>query len=278
MPDSFYNGLIEERDHGMDDSIRTTYAWSGREGDGNLSVSRISTGRCLSCLSCVLNEENMVECFTTDQMLEHLDEHRTWGLFVPDHVYHGLERDRLDNDEVIKAYFDNENLQRPAAALSEPQSIFPEFTQASTRHEVLGQLTARLVIAIRRFVEPLSDSELSVGWTQECSGALVEGLRTLLAKIEAAHQTGNVDFRLLKDIERIARLPGANGVTTRFDQRQKALRRIRSFISMDLIGHKRMHEWLTAAAESGRAVKGEEKSGRKWIGVRDWADLEDFDR
>jgi len=33
---------------------------------------------------------------------------------------------------------------------------------------------------------------------------------------------------------------------------------------------------LTAAAESGRAIQGDEESGMKWIGVPDWDDLEDF--
>ena len=87
---------------GIDDDIRTTYAWGGREEDGNLSVSRKTPGDCLCCLSCVLNEKKMVECFTTDQMVEHLDEHRTWGLFVADDVYDRLERDRSDNDQIIQ--------------------------------------------------------------------------------------------------------------------------------------------------------------------------------
>lgn len=91
VPDSFYEDLIAS---GWDESIRTTYAWSGEEEDGKLTVSRKMSGQSLSCLSCVLNEQQMFECFTTDQMLEHLDEHRTWGLFVADHVYDRLERDR----------------------------------------------------------------------------------------------------------------------------------------------------------------------------------------
>jgi hypothetical protein len=209
-------------------------------------------------------------------MLEHLDEHRSWGLSIADHVYEGLIRDRSDNDRVIQEYFDEHGLQRPASPLWKPHSIYPEFTQASTRYEILGQLAAMFVIAIRRFVEPLTDSEFSAGWTQSCSDAVVEGLRAMLGKIEAAHQDRELDFRLMKDMERIRRRPYDDGVTAHFDQRRSALNHISSFIDMDLIGHERMHEWLTAAAESGRAIKGEEKSGMKWIGVRDWDDLEDF--
>ena len=175
VPDSFYEDLAKWE--GTDDQIRTTYAWSGREEDGQLSVSRMTTGRCLGCYSCVLNEKQQVECFSTDQVLEHLDEHRTWGLFVADHVYSGLERDRSDNDRVIQEYFHERGLQRPTSALWEPHSVYPEFTQASTRNDILGQLAAMLVIALRRFVKHLTESELSVGWTQSCSDAIVEDLR-----------------------------------------------------------------------------------------------------
>ncbi len=80
----------------------------------------------------------------------------------------------------------------------------------------------------------------------------------------------------MTDMERIRRRPHDAGVKTRFDQREGALAHISSFIHLRLIGHERMNEWLTAAAEGGRAIKGEEKSGMKWIGVRDWDDLEDF--
>ncbi len=275
IPDSFYEALVEERDHGIDDQIRTVYAWSGREEDGHLSVSLKTPGDSLCCLSCILNEKQMVECFTTDQMLEHLDEHRTWGLFVGGHVYDGLERDRSDNDQVIQRYFDDHGLQRPAFPRWEPHSIFPEFTQSSTRFEALGQLSAMLVIAIRRCVEPLTDSELSAGWTQGCSDAVVEGLRVVLRKIESAHRDEDVDFRLMRDLERIARRPIDEGVRTHFDQRASALSRIRAFISMQLIGHQRLHEWLDAAAEKGRATRGEFESGAKWIGVENWEDLGD---
>jgi len=209
-------------------------------------------------------------------MLEHLDEHRSWGLFVADHVYEGLKRDRSDNDPVIQEYFDEHGLQRPPSPLWEPRSIYPEFTQASTRFEILDQLAAMLVIAIRRFVEPLTESELSVGWTQNCSDAIVEDLRAVLSKLEASRQDQQLDFRLMKDMERIRRRPYGEGVTDYFDQRESALSHISAFIDMKLIGHERMHEWLTAAADSGRAIRGEEKSGMKWIGVRDWEDLEDF--
>lgn len=274
VPDSFYEDLTKWE--GIDDDIRTTYAWSGREEDGHLSVGRMSTGRCLDCYSCVLNEKQQVQCFTTDQMLEHLDEHRTWGLFVPDRVYEGLERDRSDNDQAIQRYFDEHGLQRPQSPLWEPRSVFPEFTQASTRYEILGQLAAMLVIAIRRFVQPLTDSELSAGWTPSGSDAIVEGLRAVLGKVESAHRDQELDFRLMKDMERIARRPGDEDVRTHFDQRNSALSGIRSFLSVRLIGHQRMHEWLIAAAESGRAVKGELETGAKFIGVRDWEDLEDF--
>jgi hypothetical protein len=77
-------------------------------------------------------------------------------------------------------------------------------------------------------------------------------------------------------MERISRRPYDIGVNAHFDQRRSALDRISSFIHLNLISHERMHEWLTAAAESGRAIKGEEESGVQWIGVRDWDDLEDF--
>jgi hypothetical protein len=274
VPNSFYEDLAGWG--GIDDDIRTTYAWGGREEDGHLSVSRMTTGRCLGCYGCVLNEDQQVECFSTDQMLEHLDEHRSWGLFVADRVYEGLKRDRSDNDRVIQEHFDGHGLQRPTSPLWEPHSIYPEFTQASTRYERFGQLAAMLVIAIRRFVEPLTDSELSVGWTQSCSDAIVEDLRAVLRKIEAARQDKELDFRLMKDIQRIRRRSYDEGVTAHFDQRRSALNHISTFIDMDLIGHERMPHWLTAAAESGRAIKGEEESGMKWIAVRDWDDLEDF--
>jgi hypothetical protein len=276
VPDSFYDGLIDQRDHGLDDQIRTIYAWSGREEDGNLSVSGTTSGDSLCCLSCVLNEKNTVECFTTDQMMEHLDEHRTWGLFVADHVYEGLERDRSDNDQIIQRYFDEHGFRRPATPRWEPHSIYPEFTQSTTRYEILGQLAAMLVIAIRRFVEPLTDSELSAGWTQSCSDAIVVGLRAVLGKVEAAHRDQGFDFRLMKDMQRIRRRPYDGGVRGRFDQRTSALDHVSSFIDMRLVGRERMLEWLTAAAESGRAIRGEQESGMKWIGVRDWEDLEDF--
>ena len=80
----------------------------------------------------------------------------------------------------------------------------------------------------------------------------------------------------MKDMKRITRHPRDQGVSTYFDQRNSGLNGIEAFIEMELIGHERMHEWLTAAAESGRAIKGEEESGMKWIGVRDWDGLEDF--
>ena len=131
MPESFYEDAIAS---GWDESMRSTYApWSGREEDGNLTVT---------------SGEQMVKCFTTDQMLEHLDEDRTWGLFVPDHVYDRLERDRSENDQVIQRYFDEHGLRRPATNHWEPHGIYPEFTQWSTHHEALGQLAAMLVIAI----------------------------------------------------------------------------------------------------------------------------------
>ena len=122
IPDSFYEALVKERDHGIDDQIRTTYAWS-REEDGNLSVSRKTNSLC--CLSCVLNEKQEVECFTTDQMLEHLDEHRTWGLFVGGHVYDGLERDRSDNDQVIQRYFDDHGSNDPLFLGGNHTAFFP---------------------------------------------------------------------------------------------------------------------------------------------------------
>ena len=230
-PDSFYEDL--SRWEGIDDTIRTTYAWSGREEDGNLSVSRMTTGWCLGCYGCVLNEQQQVECFSTDQMLEHLDEHRSWGLFVADHVYEGLKRDRSENDRVIQDYFDEHGLQRPPSPLWEPHSIYPEFTQASTRYESLSQLAAMVVIAIRRFVEPLTDSELSAGWTQSLSDAVVAGLRAMLGKIEAAHQDQDLDFRLKQDMNRIYRRSIDGGVRTHFDQRRSALSRIQASIDMD---------------------------------------------
>ena len=274
VPDSFYEDLAQWE--GTDEQIRTTYAWSGREDDGHLSVGRMGQGRCLSCLGCVLNEEQQVECFTTDQMLEHLDEHRTWGLFVADHVYNALKRDRTDNDQVIQNYFDERGVPRPPAPLWEPHSIFPTFDEAATRYDTLGQLAAILIIAIRRFVEPLSESERSAGWTEGCSENVVKDLRAIVRSLEAAHYDQEVDFRLMKDIERIRRRPYNEGITARFDQRTSALRYIAAFINFDLIGERRRHEWLTAAANCGRAVKGEEASGMKWIAIRDWDDLEDF--
>jgi hypothetical protein len=274
VPDSFYEDLAKWE--GIDDDIRTTYAWSGREEDSHLSVSRMTTGRCLGCYGCVLNEKQQVECFSTDHMLEHLDEHRSWGLFVADHVYEGLKRDRLDNDRVIQEYFDEHGLQRPTSPLWEPHSIYPEFTRATTRYEIFGQLAAMLVIAIRRFVEPLTESELSVGWTRSCSDAIVEDLRAVMRKIEATRQDQELDFQLMKDMERTRRRPHDEGVSAHIDQREGALNHVSAFIDMDLIGHGRMHDWLTAAAECGRAIKGEEESGMKWIAVQDWDDLEDF--
>ena len=274
VPDSFYEDLAKWE--GIDDDIRTTYAWGGREEDGHLSVSRMTTGRCLGCYGCVLNEKQQVQCFSTDEILEHLDEHRSWGLFVADHVYEGLKRDRSDNDRVIQEYFEEHGLPRPAGPLWEPHSIYPEFTQAATRYEILAQLAAMLVIAIRRFVEPLTDSELSAGWIQGRSDTVVEGLRAMLGKIEAAHQDQDLDFRLMKNVKRIYWRSIDGDVNTHFDQRISAISGIEAFIDMALIGHERMLEWLTAAAESGRAVRGEEESGMKWIGVRDWEDLEDF--
>jgi hypothetical protein len=140
VPESFYNDL-----DGWDESTRTIYAYRGREEDGSLSVSRMMSGGSLACLFCVLNEEQTVECYTTDQMLEHLDEHRTWGLFVADHVYEKLERDRSDNDQVIQRYLDEHGFQRPAAPRWRPHSIFPRFLQTSTHYGALGQLAAMLV-------------------------------------------------------------------------------------------------------------------------------------
>ncbi len=80
----------------------------------------------------------------------------------------------------------------------------------------------------------------------------------------------------MKDVKRIYWRSIDGGITTHFDQRISALTGIQAFIDMDLIGHERMPEWLTAAAESGRAIRGEEESGMRCIGVRDWEDLEDF--
>jgi len=236
VPDSFYEDLIAS---GWDESIHTSYAWSGGEEDGKLTVSRKMSGQSLSCLSCVLNEQQMVECFTTDRMLEHLDEHRTWGLFVADHVYDRLERDRSHNDQVIQRYFDEHGLQRPATPRWEPHSIYLEFTQSTTRYEILGQLATMLVIAIRRFVEPLTDVELSAGWTQSCSDAIVEGLRAVLGTVESAHRDQEFDFRLMKDMKRITRRPRDEDVRTYFDQRDSGLNGIASFIDMKLIGHER---------------------------------------
>jgi hypothetical protein len=74
VPEFFYRDVGDD----WDESIRTTYAWSGWEEDGNLSVGRKNPGDSLCCLSCGLNE--------------HLDEHRTWGLFVAEHAYERLKR------------------------------------------------------------------------------------------------------------------------------------------------------------------------------------------
>ncbi len=142
VPDSFYEGVMEWI--GIDDDIRTVYAWSGREEDGNLSVSRKRPGDSLCCLSCVLNEMNMVECYSTDQMIEHLDEHRSWGLFVADHVYEGLERDRSDNNRVTESFFASAALNRPRLPNGSRAAFFP-----SSRR--IGHATERSVIFPRRW-------------------------------------------------------------------------------------------------------------------------------
>ena len=54
----------------------------------------------------------------------------------------------------------------------------------------------------------------------------------------------------MKDMKRITRHPRDQGVSTYLNQRNSGLNGIEAFIEMELIGHERMHEWLTAAAES----------------------------
>ena len=269
VPDSFYDGLIDQRDHGLDDEIRTIYAWSSREEDGNLSVSGTTSGDSLSCLSCVLNEKNTVECFTSTS----IGPGDYSSLTTSTRGWNGTVRTTI---KIIQRYCDEHGFQRPATPHWEPHSIYPEFTQCTTRYGLLGQLAAMLVFAIRRFVEPLTDSEFSAGWTQSCSDAIVVGLRAVLGKVEAAHRDPGFDFRLMKDMQRIRRRPYDGGVRGRFDQKTSALDHVSSFIDMRLVGRERMLEWLTAAADSGRAIRGEQESRMKWIGVRDWEDLEDF--
>ncbi len=87
VPNTCYDDLLARCDE-IDEEIRTTYAWGGR-GDGDLTVSLGRDGRHLHCCGCSLNDDSVFECFTTDDMLQHLDEHQTRGYPVHDRVYKG---------------------------------------------------------------------------------------------------------------------------------------------------------------------------------------------
>ena len=232
VPDSFYEGLLEA--HQLDDDIRTVYAWSGRDGDNGLSVSLITSGCCLGCLCCELNESRMVECYTTEEMIQHLGEHQARALPVAEHVYEGLRRDRESNDQRIRAYFDKGGRRPPSATRWEPPNLW-EFNTVPDGHQALDQLIAMVSTAISRFDEPLSSTEAEAGWNEERSRSTVRGLHALLRDIEAeAAKVEPASYRqLLKDVGVLRRALWQDpDMDLGMDQRRKVVDQIRDYILM----------------------------------------------
>ena len=230
VPDSFYEGLLEA--HQLDDDIRTVYAWSGRDGDNGLSVSLITSGRCLGCLRCDLNESRMVECYATEEMIQHLGEHQARGLPVAEHVYEGLRRDRESNDQRIRAYFDRGSRRPPSAPRWEPPKLW-EFRTVPDGHQALDQLIAMVSTAISRFDEPLSSTEAEAGWNEERSRSTVRGLHALLRDIEAAKVEPASYRQLLKDVGVLRQALWQDpDMDLGMDQRRKVVDQIRDYIVM----------------------------------------------
>lgn len=66
----------------------------------------LNVGGWLDCCGCRMREGH-VQCFTTEDMLAHLREHRDRGDCVPQFCFDGLTEDQEANDEWIRSTWDS---------------------------------------------------------------------------------------------------------------------------------------------------------------------------
>lgn len=223
VADALYDDLLKERVW-IDDEIRKTYAWCGRAGDGELSVFLMSTGRCLRCEGCKLNHDAPVECHTTDELFQHLDEHQTQGHSVPEHVHESLRRDRTENDQLIQTFFDRRGVRRPSA----PDWLPETPRDAVRRRKALVQLSTIVQAAIARFEEPTLSSQRSIVRNGVGSDHVVEALSALAGMLRRKSGKTYPDFWLLNHLVAIFRDPDVPFI--RNNQRREVLLSILQFI------------------------------------------------
>jgi hypothetical protein len=192
VPDQFYEDLKSMSY--WDDAIRTTYSSRWRAEDENLTVTRLGKGEGLHCFRCALNSGRDVKCFSTEQMVQHLDEHQTWGLPVPQHVYEKLARHRSENDELFANYYQQRGESLPPTLLYEPPPLLPH-SEAQSHRDGLDTLSSMLATAISHFEGPLSESDRAAGWTETHCGDAAEVLRSVLHEVEVAKRDQGIDFR-----------------------------------------------------------------------------------
>ena len=252
VPDDYYEAVIGLRY--WDETIRTTYCSRFRAEDENLTVRRLTGGEGLHCFRCVLNSGRTVKCFSTEQMLQHLDEHRTWGLPVPQHAYEKLALDRAENDELFSNYFEQRGGSAPLSLQYEPSPLLLPWIEMWNHRDGLDMLSSMLTTAISHFEGPLSESDQAAGWTEALCHATADVLRRVLQEVEVAKRDQGIDF-WGADWERLCtnwssdigalkdRLRGSRKAP--FDPPYEALDDLRGIIfSAVMTGGMRRIEWL----------------------------------
>ena len=107
-----------------------------------VSVIRTADGRCLLCNSCSLNGGAIVECFSTRQMTQHLDLHRSRGTPVSKLDYEMLQLARSTIDRAIETYYAERLQSRPSEPRWEPLTCSRSFRKLAIA-EKLSRAFAR---------------------------------------------------------------------------------------------------------------------------------------
>ncbi len=177
-----------------DEGVRTTYSSRWRAEDENLTVKRLTFGDGLHCYRCVLNSGREVKCFSTEQMVQHLDEHRMWGLPVPQHVYEKLARHRSENDDLFASYYERRGESPPSTLLCEPPPLLAYRSEIWSHRDALNILSSLLATAISHFEGPLSQSDHAAGWTETLCDDAAKVLGGVLREVEIANRDQDIDF------------------------------------------------------------------------------------